>query len=76
MDEEFLDLKGLKCPLPVLKTRKKMREMAPGTRLRAATTDPLARIDMANFCRENGHRLIDVQDGQDCLVFVIEKGAS
>jgi tRNA 2-thiouridine synthesizing protein A len=76
LDEEFLDLKGLKCPLPVLKTRKAMRAMAPGTRLRVATTDPLARIDMPNFCRENGHLLIDVCDGHDCLIFVIEKGSA
>jgi tRNA 2-thiouridine synthesizing protein A len=76
LDEKFLDLKGLKCPLPVLKTRKAMRSMAPGARLRAATTDPLARIDLPNFCRENGHRLIDMRDGDSCLIFLIEKGGA
>ena len=55
---EFYDLRGLNCPLPVLKTRKKMRSMAAGEVLEIETTDPLATIDIPHFCRSEGHELI------------------
>lgn len=51
------DLKGLKCPLPVLRTRKRMATLAPGTLITVETTDPLAIIDIPHFCNEDGHRL-------------------
>ncbi|PYE42001.1 tRNA 2-thiouridine synthesizing protein A [Rhizobium sp. PP-F2F-G20b] len=52
-----LDLKGLKCPLPVIRTRKRMASLGPGTLIRVETTDPLAVIDIPHFCAEDGHRL-------------------
>ena len=55
------DLRGLQCPLPVLKTGRRMRAMRPGERLWVETTDPLAVIDMPTFARENGHELADTQ---------------
>lgn len=51
------DLKGLKCPLPVLRTRKRMLTLAPGTLITVETTDPLAIIDIPHFCNEDGHTL-------------------
>lgn len=73
-DDGALDLRGLKCPLPVLKTRKHMRGLASGTRLRIETTDPLAVIDVPHFCREDGHQLLDSATVEGGHVFVIEKG--
>jgi tRNA 2-thiouridine synthesizing protein A len=71
-----LDLRGLKCPLPVLKTRKAMRGMAAGARILVETTDPLAKIDVPNFCRENNHRLLSAESGDgDLMRFLIEKGS-
>ncbi|MDX3929788.1 MAG: sulfurtransferase TusA family protein [Shinella sp.] len=54
---EVYDLKGLKCPLPVLKTSKRLETMPAGAALWVETTDPLAVIDIPHFCHENGHRL-------------------
>ena len=73
-DDSALDLRGLKCPLPVLKTRKHMRGLAPGARLRFETTDPLAVIDVPHFCREDGHQLLDSNAVEGGHVFIIEKG--
>lgn len=73
-DESALDLRGLKCPLPVLKTRKHMRDLAAGTRIRIETTDPLAVIDVPHFCQEDGHQLLDSSAVEGGHVFVIEKG--
>lgn len=56
-DTETYDLRGLKCPLPVMKARKRLSAMAPGTALWVETTDPLAVIDIPHFCHEDGHAL-------------------
>ena len=74
MDEQVLDLRGLKCPLPVLRTRKAMRGLAPGTRLWVETTDPLALIEVPNYCREDGHALIESAAGDGFHRFLIERG--
>ncbi|PZN58813.1 MAG: response regulator SirA [Proteobacteria bacterium] len=54
----ILDLRGLNCPLPVLKARKRLAAMPAGSRLWLETTDPLAVLDIPAFCAEAGHRLI------------------
>lgn len=68
------DLRGLKCPLPVLKARKRLAGMAPGERLWLETTDPLAVIDVPAFCSENGHRLLDTRSVKDGHRFLVERG--
>lgn len=55
------DLKGLNCPLPVLKARKRLSGMRPGAELWLETTDPLAALDIPAFCNETGHLLIEMQ---------------
>jgi len=70
---DALDLRGLKCPLPVLRTRKHLRDMATGARLRIETTDPLAVIDIPHFCREDGHQLLSSQPVEGGHAFLIEK---
>ena len=56
-----LDLSGLKCPLPALKTRKALQRLSPGERLTVICTDPLAAVDIPNLVRETG----DVLEGQE-----------
>jgi len=56
-EAETYDLRGLKCPLPVMKARKRLSAMAPGAALWLETTDPLAVIDIPHFCHEDGHAL-------------------
>ena len=67
-----LDLRGLRCPLPALRTEKQLRAMRAGERLSVLTDDPLAAIDIPHFCREAGHSIIasTVEDGH--RLFVIE----
>lgn len=70
---DALDLRGLKCPLPVLRTRKHLRDLATGARIRIETTDPLAVIDIPHFCREDGHQLVSSEPVNGGHAFVIEK---
>jgi tRNA 2-thiouridine synthesizing protein A len=68
-----LDLRGLQCPLPVLKARKKLLSMKPGERLLVEATDPLAAIDFPAFCNETEHRLVATEQVESVLRFLIER---
>ena len=54
-----LDLRGLHCPMPVLRARKALRGVAVGASVVIDCTDPLTQIDVPNFVREAGHELAD-----------------
>lgn len=69
-----LDLRGLKCPLPVLKSRKALAGMSAGAGLLLETTDPLAGIDIPHFCHEDGHSLESQERTDFGHRFVIRKG--
>jgi len=58
-----LDATGLLCPLPVLRARKRLRDLTSGDVLNVRTDDPAAVIDIPHFCTEQGHTLHD--DGPD-----------
>jgi tRNA 2-thiouridine synthesizing protein A len=71
-----LDLSGLKCPLPALRTRKALRALAPGARLAVTTTDPLAGIDIPNVVREEGAALEAQERCGPASRFVIRRGGA
>ena len=53
----ILDLRGLNCPLPALRTLKALRAIAPGATLIVECTDPMAAIDVPHCVSENRHEL-------------------
>ncbi len=59
--DEEIDALGLLCPLPVLRARKRLAGMAPGTVLRLLADDPAAAVDVPHFCAEAGHVLERVE---------------
>ena len=69
----LLDLSGLKCPLPALKTRKALKGVAIGEQLEVRCTDPLAGIDIPNLIRETGDQIISQQQTDGRIIFVIAK---
>jgi TusA-related sulfurtransferase len=68
-----LDLRGLKCPLPVLKTRKQLAAMGSGARLQVLATDPRAPADMAELCAATGHRLLEEREQDGVFTFLLER---
>jgi len=68
-----LDCRGLRCPLPVLKTEKRLLQMKPGESVVVLATDPIAKIDIPLFCTQNGHGCEMSIDG-DVMRFAIVKG--
>lgn len=73
MAEKTFDLRGLKCPLPVLRTRKALAGMAPGDVLIISCTDPLAGIDIPNLLRQTGDTLEQTRTEGRVLTFRIKK---
>ena len=75
--DEELDVSGYQCPLPVLKAKRRLESMAPGSILRLIATDPAAVIDVAHFCSEQGHVLLSSFAGDRTWTFLIRnKGRS
>jgi tRNA 2-thiouridine synthesizing protein A len=68
-----LDLAGLKCPLPALRTRKALRALAPGDLLEVHCTDPLSVIDIPSLIRETGDTVEITEQAERRIVFLIEK---
>jgi tRNA 2-thiouridine synthesizing protein A len=68
-----LDLTGLKCPLPALKTRKALKSVVPGDFLEVHCTDPLSVIDIPNLIRETGDKVEISERSERRIVFLIEK---
>ncbi len=68
-----IDTRGLLCPLPVLKARKRLKSLKSGEILKVLATDPAAVIDFPHFCNETGHELIESSEDHGILVFVIRK---
>jgi tRNA 2-thiouridine synthesizing protein A len=73
MSETVVDTRGLQCPLPVLRARKAMRELAGGSLVRILATDPGAVRDVAAMCAATGDALLEsrVEDGE--LSFLVRK---
>lgn len=71
--EDDYDLRGLNCPLPVLKTQKRLKSLAIGDHLWVRTSDPLAAIDIPHFCSEKGHQLVQTEVTEDGHRFLIAR---
>lgn len=72
---DTLDARGEKCPIPVLRTEKRLARMAQGETLIVLATDPMARIDIVLFCRQNGHA-VEMSDNDGIARFEIVAGGA
>ncbi len=70
-----VDARGLLCPLPVLKARRRLLALPEGAVLRLLADDPAARIDVPHFCAEQGHALLaeTALDPQG-MAFLVRRG--
>lgn len=67
-----LDSTGLLCPLPVLKIRKKLKEMQKGDILRVIADDPAAIVDIPHYCHESGNKILrqDISDEEQIYLLM------
>jgi tRNA 2-thiouridine synthesizing protein A len=73
MAEKTANLRGLKCPLPALRTKKLLAGLASGDELTIECTDPLSAIDIPNLLRQTGDTLAAKAQEGEVLVFRIRK---
>jgi len=71
-DNEF-DASGLACPLPIVKTKKALKDMTPGQVLRVIATDPGSVADMAAFAEQTGNQLLEQGTEGKKYVFFLKK---
>lgn len=71
--EKVVNLRGLKCPLPALRTRKVLQGLAAGEVIVVECTDPLSAIDIPNLINQTGDLLETSERGEDLLTFRIRK---
>jgi len=76
MTRTKLDLTGLKCPLPALKTRKALKALSSGDLLEVHCTDPLSAIDIPALIQETGDKVEITERNERRIVFLIEKADS
>lgn len=74
MSQHTLDVRGLLCPLPVIRTQDRVKDLNPGSRLRILCTDPGAVIDIPVWCRLNGHKVLETQEQAPLIEIWIEVG--
>ncbi|MCH8183294.1 MAG: sulfurtransferase TusA family protein [Proteobacteria bacterium] len=68
-----LDVKGMKCPLPVLRAKKFLRSLAAGDVLEVLATDPSSVQDFQAFCETTGDTLLEWGEAGGVFSFRIEK---
>jgi tRNA 2-thiouridine synthesizing protein A len=68
-----LDLKGLSCPLPIIKTAKAMKQIAPGELLEALATDPGSVSDFKAWAKTTGNPLVESSQEAGVFRFVLQK---
>ncbi len=74
--DETLDLRGLKCPLPALMTRKALARLPPGTALTVLADDPMAVVDIPHMCHGEGHAFDGVASREGYSEFSIRSGSA
>jgi tRNA 2-thiouridine synthesizing protein A len=72
-EPELLDLRGLKCPLPALMTRRYLKQAPAGAKVVVVTDDPMAPIDVPHMCRTEGFEVLSVERDGDSARMVLGK---
>ena len=76
--DEILDLRGLKCPLPAMMTKKALARLTPGAALTVWADDPLAAVDIPHMCHGEGHTIEGVasRDGYNAFALRSKSGSA
>ena len=75
MADQLLDVKGLNCPLPILKARKALKAVPAGGTLEILATDPGSVADFQAFCRSTGNELLEQAQDKGVYRFIVKKKA-
>ena len=71
-----LDVRGYRCPMPVVRMEAALRRLSPGDLLRVIADDPIAAVDIPHACAEGGHDVARLEDEADACVFLVTCGGN
>jgi len=71
--DKVVDASGLNCPLPILRCKKGLSDMAPAQVLKIISTDPGSVKDFNAFCVQTGHELLLLEEDETAFTFYIKK---
>lgn len=71
--DKDLDVRGLNCPLPILRAKKALGDLASGQVLRVLATDPGAVKDFQAFAKQTGNELLSQDDQGGVFTFFMKK---
>ena len=75
MSRELLNARRLLCPLPVIRTQDKVKQLKAGDQLEVVCTDPGVMYDIPAWCRINGHKVLEsISSGDGEYTIVLEVG--
>ncbi len=69
-----LDVTGLNCPLPILRTKRELIRLEVGEVLKVQATDPHAVVDFLSFTEKTAHRMVAHWDADGIYTFLVQKG--
>ena len=71
--DRVLDVQGMNCPLPILRTKLVLADMRPGEVVRVLATDPHSVVDFKAYCARTGHELLHLVEGPDVFEFYLRR---
>ena len=71
--QQILDVKGLRCPMPMLRTKKALAKMQPGEKLLVQATDPHALRDLSQFADQTGNKLLSSSEEDGIINIVMQR---
>jgi len=72
MSHHQLDARRMFCPMPVIRTQDKIKELQAGDILEVTSTDPGALSDIPAWCRINNHKVLETKEADDEVIVIIE----
>lgn len=73
MATQSIDTSGMNCPIPIMKAKKAIKDLAPGNTLEVISTDPGSVRDFEAFSRATGNKLLESAESDGVFWFVLEK---
>jgi len=70
---QLLDVRGLNCPLPLMRTRKALQTLPAGEVLEVQATDPMAAQEIPAFCKTGGYLLEKLEEKDGVFLFIIRQ---
>lgn len=73
--DDYLDVKGLTCPMPLLKAKQHLNKLEDGQVLEVQATDPGTERDFKSFMALSHHELVKSELVDGCYIYYIRKGS-